>query len=324
LADLTKRASEIRAGIFVILALALLGAGTLWIVGRSPRGTAEIDYEVSMKGSAGVRRGDRVRVSGIEVGRVKKVELVPDAEWPVLFHISIDETVSIRRGASARITADGLLGAPYLEVLAGPLGTEPLAAGARIPGSQGGGLNDSLEQLSGVADQVGTLLEKASGAVEEIEPLMDRFHRLLSDENVEAISETLALLGPTIDHAGARLTDLTRQLETLMAHLQEGVAGLPDLSAEANELVQDLRLAVGEDGERLAKVLDSAAATLDSADGALATVGENSHELDAMLADLRAAAANLRTLSQDLKRRPALLLRSPTVPDRKPGGGGDE
>ncbi len=89
-------------------------------------------------------------------------------------------------------------------------------------------------------------------------------------------------------------------------------------------LTRDLRLAVGEDGERLATMIDGAVETLSSADGALATVGDNSRELDAMLVDLRAAAANLRSLSSDLRQRPSLLLRSSRVPDRKPGEGGDE
>lgn len=318
------RLDEVRAGVFVLVALALLGAGTLWIAGFSPKAATETDFEVAMTGSAGVRPGDRVRVSGIEVGRVRSVELAADEAWPVLFQVSVDSRVEIRRGASARLTSDGMLGAPYLEILAGPVGAEPLPPGSRIHGTESAGLDQSLAKLSGVADQVGALLEQASATLEEIGPLVAGFQAVLSEENVAAISETLAVLGPTIDSTGSRVGSLMDRLESLSGRLEDGISGLPELTAETEGLVGDLRAALGDDGSRLAGALDALDAALSSAEGALATVGENGDRVDAMLVDLRAAAANLRALSEDLKRRPSRLLRSPRAPDRKPGDGVDE
>jgi phospholipid/cholesterol/gamma-HCH transport system substrate-binding protein len=318
---------EVRAGIFVVLALAILGAGTIWIVGSPMRGD-RLDYEVLMHSSAGVRRGDRVRLSGMEVGRVDTVELSSGAEWPVLFRVSVDETVQLTEGSSARITSDGLLGAPYLELVAGPPEAPRLPGGSRIVGVESADLSQTLAGLGATTDRLPVLLDQTTELLSkvdrEIEPLLQSLRGLLSEENVEAVSGVIAKLEPTLDDVTLRLKGLAANLESLAGELEEGLGGVPELTTEARGLITDLRGALGEDGDRLSQVFDSASATLGSAEGALSTMEINSQELDAMLRDLREAAANLRSLSQTLKERPSLLLRKPEMPARKPGEGMEE
>jgi len=315
--------SEVRAGVFVVLALAILIAGTIWIVGFTPFKGPKATYEVLMKSSSGVRRGDRIRVSGIEVGRVKAIELHTGEEWPVLFHVAMDEDVSLTVGSSARITSDGLLGAPYLEILAGPGDGAPLSHGSRIVGSESASILETLDGLGGTTDRLPLLLDRATELVgmlnREVEPVLGGFQALFSEQNVEEISGTLAALRPLLEEVGPRVSELVSGLESLAAEIENGAGGVPELTDEIGALVGDLRQAIGPGGGRLAGLLDSAESTFGTADGALATVEGNSAELDAMLRDLREAAANLRSLSQTLKERPSLLLRYPRPPERKPG-----
>ena len=317
--------SEIRAGVFVVLALAILVAGTIWIVGFTPLKGPKATYEVLMKSSSGVRRGDRIRVSGIEVGRVKAIELRAGEDWPVIFRIAMDEDVALTAGSSARITSDGLLGAPYLEILAGPGDGTPLPAGSRIVGTESASIMEALDGLGGTTDRLPLLLDRATELVgklnHEVEPLMGGFKALLSEQNVDEISGILAALRPLLEEVGPRASELISRLESLAAEIENGASGVPELTDEVGDLVGDLRQAIGPGGGRLAGLLDSAESTFGTADGALATVEGNSAELDAMLRDLREAAANLRSLSQTLKERPSLLLRYPRPPERKPGEG---
>lgn len=320
--------SEVRAGLFVISALAILGVATLWIVGFSPFRGRKVEYEIVMKSSSGVRSGDRVRVSGIQVGRVNEMKLRAGEEWPVVFVVGLDEDVRLTEGSSARITSDGLLGAPYLQIEAGPADAPPLPPGSRIEGGTGGTLTDAIEGLGGVTDRLPALLDKTSELLTkinvEIEPLLAGFQGVVSEENVEALSRTLASLGPTLDEIRPRLSQLVERLDGLAGEIEGAIGGVPDLTAEVKGLAEDLRSALGEDGSRLTGVLERAQTTLGSADGALATVDGNSAELDAMIRDLREAAANLRSLSQTLKERPAMLLRYPKPRDRAPGDGDEE
>ncbi len=314
--------SEVRAGIFVVSALAILALGTLWILG-SPLGGDQRDFEIQMKSSGGVRRGDRVRLSGIEVGRVRELELLPGDERPVLFRVAIDREVELTDGSTARLTTDGLLGAPYLELVAGPPEAPVLSAGSRIVGAESSDINQALDAVAVVGDRMPELLDQASGTLArveaEVEPLLASLQRLLSDENVDTMSRVITKLEPTIEEVGERLTALAEHLDELATELGEGLGGVPELSTELRGLVGDLRAAVGEDGSRLAGVLDAADQTIGTADGALATLELNAEEIDATFRDLREAAANLRSMTQSIKERPSLLLRRPAAPEREPG-----
>lgn len=316
--------SEIRAGLLVIAALTILGAATLWIVGFSPFRGRTIEYEILVKSSSGVRQGDRVRVSGIRVGRVKEMELRAGEEWPVVFTVGLDEDVRLTKGSTARITSDGLLGAPYLQIEAGPQDAPLLAAGSRIMGDTRGTLTDALAGLGDATDRLPGLLDTTAELVgkinSEIDPLLAGLQGVLSEENVDSLSGTLAALRPMLEEIRPKLSHLLGRLDSVTGEIEGAVAGVPDLTAELTGLVEDLKSAVGEDGSRLASLLESAESTLGSADGAFSTVGGNSAELDAMIRDLRTAAANLRSVSQTLKEHPALLLRFPRPPERTTGG----
>jgi phospholipid/cholesterol/gamma-HCH transport system substrate-binding protein len=317
----------VRAGVFVLLALAILVAGTIWIVGFTPFKGRKATYEVLMKSSGGVRKGDRIRVSGIEVGRVKTIELRAGEDWPVLFHVALDEDVALAAGSSARITSDGLLGAPYLEILAGPGDGSPLPPGSRIVGVEAASIMEALDSLGGTTDRLPLLLDQATELVaklnREVEPLLASFRALLSQQNIDEISGGLAALRPQLEEIGPRVSELVSRLDSLAAQIESGAAGVPELTDEVSALVGDLRHAIGPRGDRLAELFESAESTFGTADGAFATVEGNSAELDAMLRDLREPAANLTSMSHTLKERPSLLLRYPRPPEGKPRRGDD-
>ena len=69
----------------------------------------------------GARAGDDVRISGVSVGKVTKVELVGDR---IVMSFRISDDVHLGRRTSATIKLATLLGAQYLELTPG--GTEPL------------------------------------------------------------------------------------------------------------------------------------------------------------------------------------------------------
>jgi hypothetical protein len=85
--------------------------------------------------------------------------------------------------------------------------------------------------------------------------------------------------------------------------------------------VADLQAALGPDGERLARVLESAESSLTRADETFSVLGGNRGEIEATLRDLRDTLANLKAFSQLVKERPYSLVRVKPAPQREPGDG---
>ena len=315
-----KDTSTIRAGLFVIVALAILVIGSLWVAGFDPGGTERQTYEVLMKSSGGVRRSDPVRVAGMEVGRVQDVDLRPGVEWPVLFRVGLDADILVTDQASARLTSDGLLGSLYLEIDPGPAGAPPLPPDAPIVGVELVSTADAMGGIGELSDRAGAALDEVTVLLQSLStrtgPLLERFELLMSDQNLASISESLAAMRDTMQVAGPRLTSLMTRLDELAIELESGVSGIPDLTADLQGLVGDLRTALGPEGERLSSLLDSAGDSMSSME-------MNQGELEAMVRDLRLATANLKAFTESIKERPSALVRGSKGPDRKPGQGVD-
>ena len=65
-----ERWSDVKVGIFVLVALAIVIAGSLWIAGGTLFAARQVPYDVLLADSGGVVAGDRVRVSGVD-GRAR-------------------------------------------------------------------------------------------------------------------------------------------------------------------------------------------------------------------------------------------------------------
>jgi phospholipid/cholesterol/gamma-HCH transport system substrate-binding protein len=318
-----ERWSDVKVGVFVLVALALIIAGSLWIAGGSLFAARHVPFDVMLAESGGVIAGDRVRVAGVAVGRINDVVLRQEQKWPVLMKISIKEEIQLHQDASAVIASSGLLGTSFLEIDPGSPGAPPLAPGSEIEGRSAAGMDAAFEQLEalsaklmGILDQTSALLDQVSG---EIGPLIARLHALLSEENTENLEAILVSTRRTLEEVQPRIGPLLEHLDQVASAAEQSLEGVPALTDQAQGLVTDLRTALGPDGQRLSQLLDGAQSTLGSADQALQIVLENRATIETTLRDLEVTMSNLKAFSARVKQQPSSLLRSAPQEQRAPG-----
>ena len=326
----STRGAEVRTGLFVVVALALLIVAILWIVGAGFGGSDRRSVDVWLDDAGGIRSGDPVRLAGIRVGQVESVELRPSEDFPVLARVAIDRQVELRQGASARLLSDGLLGSKVLAVEPGPMGGPVLSDDEPIRGSSGASIDDALATVATLGGDVSGLLEETRATLERLSPriegLLSRGEDLLAEDNVDEVASTIRALRQVLEEVGPQLGPLVQRLDGIASDLEEGIAHVPQVATDVSAVAQDVRRALGPDGERLASTLDGARETLDAArlafedaERVLGAVGDEGDELQATIRDLRRAAANLEALSRTLKDRPDRLIRPRRRADRTPG-----
>ena len=81
-------------------------------------------------------------------------------------------------------------------------------------------------------------------------------------------------------------------------------------------LLGENRTDVREAVKQLKTALDSASSLTDQLNRTLVT---NSDNIDEMLENMRLTTQNLKQFTDTVKTRPSSLIRSPALPDRKPG-----
>ena len=97
---------EVTVGAIVIVAIVVFVLGTMWLSGRSV-GSANV-VRLQFPNVSGLKRASPVRVSGVNVGKVEKIEFVDVGK--VLVIASLPPKIRPRLDAQAKIVSVTLVG----------------------------------------------------------------------------------------------------------------------------------------------------------------------------------------------------------------------
>ena len=167
---------QIRVGLLVLLALGLLG-GFVFVLGDFSVGKG-YDFDVLFSQSGDLSTGAAVRISGIKIGKVKKLAFVPDGEenpktkkrQVIRVTLSIEERARklIRHDSTFYITARGVLGEKYIGVTSGSDGAVEIKEGEKIFGQDPPQTDLVVAKLMDFVDDIATMLKKDGHLIRRI------------------------------------------------------------------------------------------------------------------------------------------------------------
>ncbi|MCY4400490.1 MAG: MlaD family protein [Gemmatimonadetes bacterium] len=288
----TAGVREFRVGIFVILGI--VGFFTVLFLMTSP-GTFRNRYMVTthVDDAQGIRRGDPVRMRGINIGRVYRFEMHP--EGGVMITLEVEGEWPIPRGSRTELKSMGVLGGMVVSVLPG----------------DGGGVVGPRELLPGrtvddVLDSAGDLATDASNVFASIQNLLSDSNVAGAGEAITQLREVLRDLSEITEGQAAEVRSLTESLKRSAANV-EGITGaeewartlalaevtlanLDRTSAGINETVTSLNVIV---------------ARMERGEGTLGRLSTD----ETLYETLDAAAQSLRELLDDVKANPGRYLK---------------
>lgn len=278
----TTRIAGIGLILVVVAAVALTGA----FYGRAFSNPAEITVQTSRAGLV-MDPGGKVKMRGVEIGRVGSVRPVGDAVEIVL-EIDRDELEGVPADVVAEIRATTVFGAKYVEL---------------VPPASGG--NGSLADGSVI---------KASGVTTEINTVFDGLDRVLSGIDIASLNGTLTVLAASLSGRGDDIAAIAQKAD---AYLTKFEPLLPQLRKDLLEVARFASLAV-EVSPALLAILRNAtvtAGTIADEEQALHRLlvdlsllggraadflGDNGDALATLLESARPTAATLRAYSTEL------------------------
>ena len=107
---------EILMGAIVLtIAIGFLSLGM-----QSINSNQKVGYDISLifGSSAGLRNGDNVKISGINVGKIISLDLNLE-DYNAKVDIKLDQNIKIPDDSSARITSSSLLGGNFIDIIPG-------------------------------------------------------------------------------------------------------------------------------------------------------------------------------------------------------------
>jgi len=214
---------EVTVGSLVILAIVLFIVGTSWLSGRSVTASEDDFWKIQFKTAGNLKSSSVVRISGVPVGKVERVQLLDVGK--VLVMVTLPERIVPRVDASAQIVAVGFVGDAAIEFNPGEA-PQTLPRDRIIIGSQAEGLTDMAQTLGDRADSV--LL----GAQQIVNKrTADELYATLTalQGTLKAAERTMRVYGDPQQAPTAQLTRTLGTLERLTTRLDSTLAN-PALS----------------------------------------------------------------------------------------------
>src|SRR3954463_4869124 len=191
------RSNYIMVGAVTVALLTGVLLFIVWLAGLSNKETKCYDIYFA-QAVGGLNKGSNVTFSGVPVGQVQKISLLPSRPEFVWVRIEVDEQTPVLQGTSAQIKGVGFTGVSEIQLDGAARGSPSITQ----IGPQG------CPVLPAPSGGLGALLNSAPELIDRIQRLTERLTELLSDKNQNSISDILE----NIDRTSKVLADRSPEM----------------------------------------------------------------------------------------------------------------
>jgi phospholipid/cholesterol/gamma-HCH transport system substrate-binding protein len=311
-----NRHSHVLVGVVTfVLVIALFGF-VLWLSRYS--GEQKDEYDIFFKQSVtGLAVGSAVSFSGVPVGQVRRIALMPESPEFIRVRIEVQPDVPILEGTTATLQGVGFTGVTEIQLRGTMRGQKPITT----PGPYG------VPVIPAAASGFGQLLETAPEVLERVSILVARLNEVFDDKNRASLANVLANLDKTtgtIAEEGPAIRAAIREAQTTLKSASRAADSLAKAGDSANLLLT-------EDGKplvaNLQRAVTAAEATLKRVDALAATAqpgvqtlsGQTVPEVNRLVADLRDVSQQLGAFAAKLDEDPlGAITGGRPLPDYEP------
>lgn len=268
------RATAVKLGIFTTVMVLVL-AGLVVVFSEYRSGDYE-RYNADFTDVSGLESGDKVRIAGVEVGQVSKVELAEENTARVRFSVAGNQIV--HQSTEAVVRYENLTGDRYLELKRGEGDQAPLEPGGTLPLSQTapaldldallGGFRPLFKaldpaQVNQLSESIVKVFQGESGTIQDLLASTSSLTQALADRDqligdvITNLNAVLTTVDDNQENVDSIVDDLQQLVSGLAANsepIAESVSRLNDSSANMSTLLADVRPSLREDIAQIDRV----------------------------------------------------------------------
>lgn len=260
--------NEIKIGILVIVAIVALIFGVRLLQGKGLFDSGK-DLLVYYDDAGGLQQSSPVFLKGVQIGRVKDIELTPEQKIKVTLHII--KGYEVPKGTSAQMESTSMIASDKAIFLHFP--------------EQINGYHEDGETLISVTKK--GLIENLTG---ELSPVMDNVNGTIT--NIDSIARNVNnIVNPATQQ---HLNNTFANLDVTMAQLSKLVAELNNQTRHLNGIMRNIDGVTGNlnnNNEKITNILDNTEKATQSLTGP---------EIKQTLASIESAAKNLNETIQSI------------------------
>jgi phospholipid/cholesterol/gamma-HCH transport system substrate-binding protein len=301
-----REANYAAVGAFVLI-VALLGALFVYWYSDSREHRSYNRYEIYFTGSvAGLDKGAAVRYLGVGVGRVTDISIDPRDSARVEVIVDIDASTPISERTVAELNLQGVTGLLYIDLLEDRDNKRlaaPAVASLRYP------------VIRAAQSRIDLFLASLPELVAQASDVVQRANKLLGDDNLNAVNDALG----NFDKASRGLPQTIQNLNSLVAELRGATAELGSTAKTTRGVVESVGPDIKSAADRVRDIADHLATATDQLDAVIADnrkdvrsfARDGLPEIERFAREGRAAARDIRALSDSLRENPGQILYQP-------------
>jgi phospholipid/cholesterol/gamma-HCH transport system substrate-binding protein len=308
-----------------VLTLAMSVTIAFFIMWKT-KGAFDVEYErydIVFDGSvSGLSEASIVQFNGIKVGNVRRITWDTDDPNQIRVHVRLRGDTPIKEDTVAEMAMQGVTGVTIVELSGGSVSSPDLSrkAGQEFPiiKSQPSALQE--------------LFETAPDMISQANLLLLQFHKLTSDENIGAISQSLK----DIQQLTSTLADSDEAIATMLKDVSVITGELAETSKKINGITNDIqqvtssanKMMAGDAPEMIVQIRDAADSIGRLADNTNSMIDENRSsiskftnqglaDIDGFISETRVLVVTLERLAQKLESDPSILVSGSQVPEHE-------
>ena len=219
---MAKKTSTVKLGIFIFLGITILVVAIFMLGGKEQLFSSTFNVKAYFKTVQGLKSGATVRLSGIDVGTVRNVQIVNDTTGRVQVTMGIKEDVGrfIRTDTRATIETEGLVGNKVVVLEIGSASAERVRDGGTIRTKEPMSISAVIEETQGVMQYTKQMTKDLSEIVARVNRGEGSIGKLLVDDELYTDATNLT---KRADKSLQSITGEFDKVTDLFNNLGEGV-----------------------------------------------------------------------------------------------------
>jgi phospholipid/cholesterol/gamma-HCH transport system substrate-binding protein len=316
------KSSELRSGIFVVLAVVALTILIFSVGNFRARLKSQSRYFTYVENAKFLKAHDPVTYGGFKVGEIKVLEVAPDRHGLVKITLDVDLDTPVKEDSIITVKQDGILGPKYLEVSPGTTGSKRAPTGSTLNGVAPVAFVELGPSFEGPMTKLDTLLDNVNKIIGD-EEFRKNISAMLTEARtlLKSLSEQVEKVGAAAGKTGERSQEVLGEVHETVKAIREPLGKTLKnteeltgrLAKDADTITDRIVKTLDELTARLNKSLDSLDQVLKDTDGLIV---QNNKNLFETIRGMRDMTHHLELAAKRIRANPSVLLfGSPETPE---------
>lgn len=207
-----KKLFPIRLGLFIFISFLLFVSAILILGQKRNLFQQTIKISTVFKDVKGLRVGNNIRFTGIDVGSIVNISILSDTAVSVAFSVDKNVVPYIKKDSRATVGTEGVMGSKIVIILPGTPGSESIEPGDQLPSIESVEFDDIVKEIKNSSEKISEVANNLIEITEKINRGDGIFGKLFTDSELTA----------EIERTGRNIELLSKNLNELSAKINKG------------------------------------------------------------------------------------------------------